>query len=71
MRRPRLGRDLAELGTDLRADLALHQLARDQHDRFAHEVLKAAVAHLRDDISNRRHALTFGHRGVSFSSALW
>ena len=64
MRRAPLGRDLAELSTDLSRDLALHQLARDQHDRLPHEILKPAVAHLRHDISNRRHALTFDHRGV-------
>jgi hypothetical protein len=32
---------------------------------------KAAVAQLRRDISNRRHALTFDHRGVSFSNDSW
>jgi hypothetical protein len=65
-----LRRDLAQLGPDLRRDLGLHQLAGDQHDRFAHEILKPPIANLRDDISSR-HPLTFGHRGVSFSSALW
>ena len=39
MRRPRLGRDLAKLRADLGRDLALHQLARDQHNRFPNEVL--------------------------------
>ena len=60
----RLGRDLAEPGADLRRDLALHQLAGDQRDRLADEILKPTITHLRDDIGNR-HALTFGHRGVS------
>ena len=36
-----------------------HQLASDQRDRLANEVLKPTVAHLCNDISNRRHALTF------------
>jgi hypothetical protein len=62
MRQPRLGRDLAELRADLGADLGLHQLAGDQRDRLAHEILEPTVAHLGDDIGNR-HALTFGHRG--------
>ena len=43
----------------------------DQHDRLPHEVLKTPIAHLRHDISNRRHALTFDHRGVSFSNDSW
>jgi hypothetical protein len=64
---PRLRRHLAQLGTDLSADLGLHQLPGDQLDRLPHEILKPAIANLRDDIGDR-HALTFGHRGVSFSS---
>ena len=63
MRQPRLGRDLAELRTDLSADLGFHQLTGNQRDRLPDEILKPTIAHLRDDIGNR-HALTFGHRGV-------
>ena len=62
MRQPRLRRDLAELRADLSADLGLHQLARNERDRLADEILKPTIAHLGDDIGNR-HALTFGHRG--------
>src|SRR5439155_26843796 len=64
MRGAHLRRDLADRGADLLADLGLHQLAGDQRDRLAHEILKPTIAHLRDDIGNR-HALTIGHRGVS------
>ena len=64
MRHPRARRDLAEFRPNLRGDLRLHQLPRDQRDRLAHEILKPAITHLRNDIGNR-HALTIGHRGVS------
>jgi hypothetical protein len=67
MRDPRLRTNLAELGANLARDLRLHDLARDQRDRLAHEVLQPTVHRLGDDISNR-HALPFGHRGVSFTS---
>jgi hypothetical protein len=70
MRDPRLRRDLAKLGADLRRDLRLHQLPGDQHDRLPDEILKPAIANLRDDFGSR-HPLTFGHRGASFSTALW
>ena len=63
MRDPRLRRDLTQLGSDLRGDLRFHQLARDQHDRFAHEILQTTVANLHDDIGNP-HPLTLGHRGA-------
>jgi hypothetical protein len=33
----------------------------------SHEILKATIDRLGDDIGNR-DALTFGHRGVSFTS---
>jgi hypothetical protein len=70
MRDPCLRGDLAELRSDLRGDLSLHQLAGDQHDRLPDEILKAPTANLRDDIGSR-HPLTLGHRGVSFSTTLW
>jgi hypothetical protein len=70
LRDPGLRCDLAQLRADLSRNLGLHQLPGDQHDRLAHEILKAAIANLRDDISSR-HPLTFGHRGVSFSSDSW
>jgi hypothetical protein len=41
------------------------KLARDQRDRLLDKILKPPIAHLRDDIGNRRHAMTIGHRGVS------
>ena len=65
MRQPGLRRDLAKPSTNLGADLGFHQLAGDDRDRLPDEILKPPVADLRDDIGNRRHALTFGHRGVS------
>jgi hypothetical protein len=71
MRRPLIRRNLAELGADLSRDLRVHQLLRNQRDRFADEVLNTPVAHPRHNISNRRHALTFDHRGVSFSNDSW
>jgi hypothetical protein len=43
MRRPRVRRDLAQLSADLKQDLALHQRARDQHNRLAHEILQTAL----------------------------
>ena len=64
MRGPRIRRNLAQLGADLAADLALHQLTGDQRDRLPDEILKPTIHRLGDDIGNR-HALTFGHRGVS------
>jgi hypothetical protein len=64
MRGADIGRDLAELRPDLRGDLRVHHLAGDQRDRLAHEILKPTIHRLGDDIGNR-HALTFGHRGVS------
>ena len=67
MRQPPLGRDLAELRANLGADLRLHQLPGDQRDRLPDEILQPTIAHLRNDIGNR-HALTIGHRGVSFTS---
>jgi hypothetical protein len=70
MRHPRLRGNLSELRTNLRGDLGLHQLPRDQHDRVAHETLKPTIPNLRDDIGSR-HPLTFDHRGVSFSTTLW
>ncbi len=68
MRHTRLRRDLAEPRADLITDLGLHQLARDQRNRLPHEILKPTIAHLRNDLGNR-HALTFGHRGVSIRLA--
>ena len=65
MRQPGLRRDLAKPSTNLGADLGFHQLASDDRDRLPDEILKPPVADPRDDIGNRRHALTFGHRGVS------
>ena len=65
MCQPGLRHDLAKPSTNLRADLGFHQLAGDDRDRLPHEILKPPVADLRDDIGNRRHALTIGHRGVS------
>jgi hypothetical protein len=67
VREPVIRRHLAELGTDLRRDLRLHQLPGDQNDRLPHEILKPPITNLRDDIGSR-HPLTLGHRGVSFSS---
>jgi hypothetical protein len=64
MRDARLRRDLAQLSADLAADLTFHQLTRDQRHRLAHKILKLTIHRLRDDIANR-HAVTFGHRGVS------
>jgi len=55
-RRHRLRRDLAKPSTDLR----LHQLARYGHDRLAHHVIKPTIAHLRHNMSNRRHSLPRG-----------
>jgi hypothetical protein len=63
MRDPRLRGDLAELRADLRGHLSLHQLARDQHDRFTHGILKPTITDLCEDIGNR-HPL-IDHRGVS------
>ena len=63
MRQPHLGRDLPQLSTNLSADLGLHQLAGDQRDRLANEILKPTIHRLGDDIGNR-HPLTFGHRGA-------
>ena len=64
VRRPCLGRYLSQPGADLIADLGVHDLAGDQRDRLPDEILKPPITHLRNDIGNR-HALTFGHRGVS------
>jgi len=64
MRAPNLRRHLTQPSTNLSRDLALHQLASDQHDRFANEILKPTIHRLGDDIGNG-HALTIGHRGVS------
>src|SRR6185437_7236848 len=52
MRDPRLRRDLAKLRSDLRGDLGLHQLPRNEDDRFSDEILQAAIAHLRDDLGS-------------------
>jgi arsenite-transporting ATPase len=52
-------------------DGPLHRRGARGRDQLAHEVLQPAVAHLRDDIGNHRHALTFDHRGVSFSYDSW
>src|ERR1700749_3711630 len=63
--RPGTGATVSDevLGAHLARDLGLHQLAADQRDRLAHEILQPAIAHLRDNIGNR-HPLTFGHRGA-------
>ena len=64
MRDARPRRDLAPSSAHLSADLGLHHLAGDQRDRLAHEILKPTIHRLGDDMGIR-HALTFGHRGVS------
>ena len=64
MRQPGSGATSPSSAPTSARDLRLHQLARDQRDRLTHEILKPTIAHLRNDIGNR-HALTFGHRGVS------
>lgn len=38
---------------------------------LADEVLKPTIALLCNDIGNRRHAVTFDHRGVFFSNDSW
>jgi len=59
-----LGRDLAELRTDLLRDLGLHQLAGDEGDCLEHEVAVLAGEYALNDIGNR-HPLAFGYRGAS------
>ena len=52
MRRSRLRRDLAELGTDLRQTRSLSiKGPGDQRHRLAHEILQPTIAHLRDDMA--------------------
>src|SRR4051812_45301192 len=50
-------------GADLRRDLDLHQLARDQRDRLTHETAVLAREHIGNDISDR-HPLRHGPRGA-------
>ena len=69
MRRPGLRRDLAEPGADLgaRSRASINSRATSATASRTKSSSRPSRV-LRDDIGNRRHALTFGHRGVSFTS---
>jgi hypothetical protein len=56
-------------GADLRRDLRLHQLARDQTDRLAQEIAGLTREYIGNDIGNG-HAVTLGHRGAPFVDRL-